>query len=295
VTLVGRDDRCRIRLRSEDVSDVHCALVATPLGAWVVDLLSREGTFLNDKFVRRGPLRDESEVRVGPFLLRFVSGTPPEDDPGQRSGTAAPLVRFPVVSWGGPTTQAVLPSSRPAAESLSPSGEGRGPDPSWVPVLNQFHQMQQQMFEQFQQTVLVMLQLFSSMHHDQTALIREELARLHAVTHELEILQKRIAEEPPRAAGPEAAGAVAKQPAPASQSAALPSGARNGERGRRPTPEKTDASGGSVPVTPADIPAVPEGLQPGEDIHAWLKERVATLEQERQGRWQKILSLFGVG
>src|SRR5262249_29441646 len=46
LSLVGSSTRCRVRLRDDSVSRVHCSFVATPHGVWVVDLVSREGTRL---------------------------------------------------------------------------------------------------------------------------------------------------------------------------------------------------------------------------------------------------------
>jgi hypothetical protein len=156
--------------------------------------------------------------------------------------------------------------------------------------------MQQQMFEQFQQTVLMMLQLFSSMHQDQMATIREELARLHTVTRELEVLQKRVAEHPPAGAlagtGPQ--GTMGKEVALPAPKAGLPPANRNEEGERSPSKENKAASSGPA-VSAAAVPVSPDGVQSGEKIHAWLSERVAALEQERQGRWQKILSLLRGG
>ena len=59
-----------------------------------------------------------------------------------------------------------------------------------VPLVNQFGLMQQQMFDQFQQAMAMMVQMFGTMHRDQMAVIREELDRLHDLTEEFHALKK---------------------------------------------------------------------------------------------------------
>ena len=46
-----------------------------------------------------------------------------------------------------------------------------------VPLVNQFGLMQQQMFDQFQQAMAMMVQMFGTMHRDQMEVIRAEVER----------------------------------------------------------------------------------------------------------------------
>jgi hypothetical protein len=62
-----------------------------------------------------------------------------------------------------------------------------------VPLVNQFGLMQQQMFDQFQQAIAMMVQMFGEMHRDQMKVIREELDRLHELTDELNALRHELA------------------------------------------------------------------------------------------------------
>ena len=61
-----------------------------------------------------------------------------------------------------------------------------------VPLVNQFGLMQQQMFDQFQQAMTMMVQMFGTMHRDQMVVIREELDRLHALTEEFHALKNEL-------------------------------------------------------------------------------------------------------
>ena len=48
------------------------------------------------------------------------------------------------------------------------------------------------MFDQFQQAMAMMLQMFGTMHREQMEVIREELDQLHDLTEEFHSLKKRI-------------------------------------------------------------------------------------------------------
>ena len=70
--VIGRDDDCRIRLTSSDVSRRHCLLRGTAAGELVAaDLGSRNGTYVNDvPIAGPTPLRPGDLLRVGPFLFQ---------------------------------------------------------------------------------------------------------------------------------------------------------------------------------------------------------------------------------
>ena len=63
-----------------------------------------------------------------------------------------------------------------------------------VPLVNQFGLMQQQMFDQFQQAMAMMVQMFGKMHRDQMEVIRAELDRLHDLTEEFHALKTELAQ-----------------------------------------------------------------------------------------------------
>jgi pSer/pThr/pTyr-binding forkhead associated (FHA) protein len=70
ITLVGRDDRCRITCGDENISKVHCSLLLLPTGLWVIDLLGKGGVKVNGEKVRCGLLTAESELEIGRYKLR---------------------------------------------------------------------------------------------------------------------------------------------------------------------------------------------------------------------------------
>ena len=132
-----------------------------------------------------------------------------------------------------------------------------------APVIGQFSLMQQQMLEQFHQTMLMMAQMFGNLHRDQMALIREELNQLHRVTQELQTLHVELAARSAEGAG----GPVAPPPAEKAAPAAAP-------------------PAGPPPEPPLAAPPRPESP---ERIHALLRQRLASLEAERKSRWDRVL------
>ena len=62
-----------------------------------------------------------------------------------------------------------------------------------VPLVSQFGLMQQQMFDQFQQAMAMMVQMFGTMHRDQMEVIRAELDQLRELTEEFHALKNELA------------------------------------------------------------------------------------------------------
>lgn len=79
--LVGRGDSCDLTLDDSSVSSEHARLVRDTDGGWrVVNLLSTNGTFVNDRKVSSSGLADGDRVRFGRVELRF------HDPEGQAGG-----------------------------------------------------------------------------------------------------------------------------------------------------------------------------------------------------------------
>ena len=53
LAFIGRSPLCRVQLASQTVSKFHASLVQTDKGVWVVDLLGKEGTYVNGVESRR--------------------------------------------------------------------------------------------------------------------------------------------------------------------------------------------------------------------------------------------------
>lgn len=106
VTLVGRDDRCRVTCADEGVSKVHCSLLLLPSGLWVVDLLGKGGTLVNGTASSIARLNEQSVLQVGPYQLQVHYLTPPATLPPPHAERAAFLTKLHKifkVAWDGDT------------------------------------------------------------------------------------------------------------------------------------------------------------------------------------------------
>ncbi len=80
--VVGRDESAKLRIASSDVSRQHCKLVVTADSVTVVDLQSRNGTFIDGVPIHRSQVLDSgSTLTVGPMTFRLEGGTPPKPKP----------------------------------------------------------------------------------------------------------------------------------------------------------------------------------------------------------------------
>jgi pSer/pThr/pTyr-binding forkhead associated (FHA) protein len=228
LSLIGSASGCKFRLTDPSVSRFHGSLLQTSTGLWIIDLLGQKGITINDVPVRCSRLVEGDIVRIGRYEIRVRcrpraqeshAGFSDHRDPiavpkaaRQRRTPAGPnSVRRP-----SPTPQSgsesgyaqELPSSRadtistPARIDVLPSTsffpvtlrQSELTESMLVPLVNQFGLMQQQMFDQFQQAMSMMVQMFGTMHRDQMEVIRAELDRLRELTDEFHALKNELAE-----------------------------------------------------------------------------------------------------
>ena len=291
LTLVGRGDHCKVRLHSPAVSRTHCALLHTPDGLWAIDLLGRDGIWVNGVSVRWALLADADELRIGQFLIRV-----------RRLDRSAHETRN-----GSSLTTQERPPSRledifnparqlaPIPSAIVPTSDGEGPGSLLPPLITQFGLMQQQMFEQFQQALLTMAQMFGDLHHDQLQLVQEEMAQLHELTRELQGLQKELARQTPSPTAASQADKPRTLASPQASAPAVPSDQRKmgpaPATPAPPAPARHGVAAKTSPVAPGASTAPPSEspIRSDTEVHAWLNGRLALLQQERQSRWQKIL------
>ncbi len=155
-------------------------------------------------------------------------------------------------------------SPTPVIAPVEPPVPMNGAEALLMPLVSQFSAMQQHMCEQFQQTLLMMAQMFGNLQREQTALIRQELEQIKELTRQLQTLQS------------QGAGRVA-MPLPRTPQADAP-------RSPMPSPSSKPAASAAKVDTPSPAFGNP-------NVHVWLSQRLSALQQERQNRWQKVLSL----
>lgn len=71
ITFIGRSSDCPIKLADDSVSRVHCSLVLTPTGLWVVDLLGKSGVTINGQPQRFAALEHGDRFAVGRYSIQI--------------------------------------------------------------------------------------------------------------------------------------------------------------------------------------------------------------------------------
>jgi pSer/pThr/pTyr-binding forkhead associated (FHA) protein len=286
LALVGRAPACKIRIVEPDVSKFHCSLVLTPQGVWAVDLLSQKGMLINDEPIRCARIEDGDEVRIGRHILRARYDTPPRPLPRTRAlaerknGPTPPRLDpmpSPTMSAGssvtGPTELVLPPPNYQLPAVFAPGGGGGAIDPSVNILVHQFGMMQQQMFDQFHQTMMMMFEGFAALHREQASTLRSEFDEVRKLSEEIESLRRETARLADEAAKGQRARPTNGYNPPATSSP-------------RPQNQPPRASGPAFPKA-----SMPEP-DPNVDIHSQLLLRLSTIQSERQNRWQKILGMM---
>jgi hypothetical protein len=249
----------------------------TAAGVWVIDLISTKGTRMNGQSIRWSRLADGDELEVGPYRIRASYDTPGPWSAHLPLSAASATALVPRAEG----SRAVVPG-----QLLPVSSAGLAPREQTllVPLLDQFQVMQQQMLDQCHQTMLMMAQMFTTLHREQMEVVRDELERMHRLTRELQELRAQLTghlpdsraasadrgQEPPRGRDAAMSGPGDKSPAPATP--------------RLGGPPDRQPGGSATPPLPGA--AVGTASDPG--IHVWLSRRIAELNTEREGSWQKI-------
>jgi pSer/pThr/pTyr-binding forkhead associated (FHA) protein len=331
IALVGKSSDCRVGLVSRTVSNYHCSLVRTPLGVWVVDLFGRGGTRVNDVASRYALLEDGDLLQVGKFVVRIRYDTAPLTRPrttapaGTAPAAEADVVRLnqerssrepgPVAPetplpgfrglpavLGEKPSPVHLPALGAAARSIEPvqpagslAERQQAVQALLAPVVEQIGQMQQQMTEQFQQTVQMMLQMFSTLHKEQVSTIRKELDRVQELTEQINALHGELAnngaQRTPSTSGAQIKPSSKKTPAKSDKDEAtelLPT--LDAALRERPTLPETEHELSAEPSAQPAAEAGKEAVEVSRDeMHARLTQRIAALQREQQSRWQRII------
>lgn len=313
LALVGGSTACRVRLQDESVSRIHCSFIATTDGIWVVDLFSREGTRVNREPVRYARLQEGDQVQVGAYLLRIsyhrvagnsmILATPT----GLRVSAEDPATPVPV------KTQVPTPVSDAGTEPLRPpeihlpavvvceSNEHGlmsqiGQDQNLlIPLVQHFNAMQQHMFDQFQQTMMMLVQMMSTIHQDQVALLREELRQFQKATEDLHRLEHELRS---RSAAPASVDHAPADHTPAASSSPAPNPEASWPHfwqvdAEVPLPDEPESVVSATVSSPHSSPHDEvKSAEEGDEVHHWLTQRIAQLQSERQSSWQRIMSFI---
>ncbi len=331
IALVGRAEPCQLVLTDDSISRFHAILIRTPMGVWVVDLLTREGVHVNGQRVRWAWIAQGDALQIGRFTFILRYETEPDqisrDDVPIEAGadlsrfTGTELAVRPKVFGSGRALPPVPYRNRPRgglqpmvplpaypAAGLSPSSMAPW-QPSLVPAHAQvpmaLWQQQMQMMELFHNDMMFMMQMFIAIHGQHLSSVRDELAKVQQLTQELANLQGKLggrsgsaevegaskSDQPTRARAPGEPGQQKKRDGqPVSGDAQK----KADLQGPRPAPRSAAPGQPSTILAPARVHRrqAPSGrlLPIRRSSTSRLTERIAELQRERQGYWQRILS-----
>jgi pSer/pThr/pTyr-binding forkhead associated (FHA) protein len=292
LALVGRALCCRIRLNGPEVTRVHASLVSTAHGSWVIDLHSRTGTWLNGQRVRLAQLDDGDELRIGNFVMRVHSQPSDRFALGQELAAALPQQSkaSPVLHGQSTMLNLELPVMEVTPKVLIANPQALQHVVEYTaktmlqsvvfPLVQQFTAAQDEMFDQFQQALTLMLQLFGGLQKEQTQFLRDELTKVQELTQEIQALRTELRTQVGN--GPDRSlptnGACAE------------SSPTNGTSPRSMLADESPSTGTS-PRSMSESVGERRG-QSVENIHAVLCQRMAELQSDRRTRLQKIVAFL---
>jgi hypothetical protein len=167
----------------------------------------------------------------------------------------------------------------------------------FFPMLQQFSAVQNQMFDQFQQAMVLMFQMFATLQKEQADVVRAELNRIQELTREIQALQADL-----KAPAVTAAGATPAKRRPYGENPAINGPARvsvaacDGQSGGLPRnagfAEQQASPTARESAKPVENLAAKGTDQAGTEVHAWLCERMAELQEDRRSRMQKIVDFL---
>jgi pSer/pThr/pTyr-binding forkhead associated (FHA) protein len=308
IALVGSASTCKVRLRGPGMSGYHCALVCTPCGVWLVDLQRRGGVVVNKTPVGHCLLEDGDQLRLGNFTVDVDYDAMPLSspiaapvatgtqlvvlsDPSARSD-ATELIPEPrngtsgLALWRETNSATVLPTSQTSGTTtVGSAAEGLSAD-LLHSLLQQFSDMQRQMFDQ---SMMMMFQMFRTMHGEQVEVLRQELERFDELNREVQaLLAQRL---------PDAAASPPVLPAWRTAGQAPPAACTRPEASaKREQDDQSAANTGKPPHVAIGRTTARTGTvsspQPDaaseEDLHIWLCQRMEAIQHERQGLWERI-------
>ncbi|MHB1562164.1 MAG: FHA domain-containing protein [Isosphaeraceae bacterium] len=236
LVLAGSSERCKLRAVGRRVARFTCALIRTPKGLWMTNIVPGAGATVNGALCRFARLEDKDIIQIGPFGIRVIYTDP----------VKAPLVQAPYSQVNAVLGPAVQP--RPLGQT-SLSLDESPPEILLQSLLEQEGREPGVMASPFGQALVLMVRLLGDVHRDHLALVRNELAEIRRLSRDMDRLRTEM------------------QP-PALRSLSLPQD--------DPIPGMSHPVGLDSPLEPEVVPRPgPEAVREiiGERLEAWERER----------------------
>jgi len=95
---LGRSQENDFPIEHPSVSSSHCRITLSDDGAWLKDLGSTAGTFVNDELVEEARLQPGQTLRLGEVTMRFETGATEDNPPPAAPPLPPPLTPLPAVA-----------------------------------------------------------------------------------------------------------------------------------------------------------------------------------------------------
>ena len=280
LVLCGSSPACKLQLEGRGVSSIHASLLQTPAGLFLVDLLGKEGTFVNGTRVRSARLGDGDVLAMGACEVRVRHHSSVTTRPGN-----SPLAHQDSTQRRG------LPARIDPGGSLQVAN-GADLDPSMVALVRamfaEFGQVHAQATDRFQESMMAVLQSFVMMHGEQMTVIRAEMDQIRKLTEEQTNLRQRVEGGFPESSLPPTLRLVQGEPRRSTAPPATKTLRLISPQGRSQARIDPIIEGASRPAIARPVPSA-AGMPDSPDLHGQIIHRIATIQAERQGRWQKLL------
>jgi pSer/pThr/pTyr-binding forkhead associated (FHA) protein len=257
LTLAGSSARCHLRVSGSKTSRFLCGLVRTPSGVWVVDLLSSRGVVVNGVACRLVRLEDGDVLRLGTRALRLIYGGGTPSSPRRVDEAASvPAVVLDTALLGEGVGRLLPALLDPPGELLS--------EAVLRPLLDGGEVGPALASSPFGQALVLLIRLLGDVHRDHLKFVREELEQIRRLNHDMSAARAALTPPDPGVPAVKPAGEPAADP-------------------DLPWPADTG-------LTPEQAPC--ERLVDPQEILSVVGERFASWEQERRGRWQRVIELL---
>ena len=130
LALAGSAADCEVRLIDPSVASYHCALVPTPGGVWVVDLMGQGGIRVNGHEVSYARLIEGDSLQLGHSMIRLVESDAEQIRPAGVVETPRPSP--PTLRLDDPSPSRLGPIAKQEPQRLVPGESSRGDSPSSV-------------------------------------------------------------------------------------------------------------------------------------------------------------------
>lgn len=211
ITILGRANCCHLKLSDASVSKAHCAIVRTAVGSWIIDLLGRSGTKLNDREIRFAPIEPRDRISTGRFRMSIrelleepneelvhppTSHEPHPDsdcdldvaDTDSPDESPQPLAAPSIEDAGTPGAGSPL-NVHGLSPIVGPQGTQGTTDGLILAMMDQFSHLQQQLLAHTEQQMSMLTEMFATLHQAQNEAVLEQLRRIQTITTELNELR----------------------------------------------------------------------------------------------------------